>query len=128
MALTTQRRIWAHWYVLPTYELKFIMTTSKEMLSYNVSKFSFSKYSEKSHFLHKMFIAVKYLTWSHEKHNNNKNIPIYTEAALNLFINTNAQELLKEMKPELKRDLAEKMSRFLDNVFQKIPYDDWIVD
>ncbi|CAH0698802.1 unnamed protein product [Spodoptera exigua] len=50
------------------------------------------------------------------------------EAALNLFINTNAQELLKEMKPELKRDLAEKMSRFLDNVFQKIPYDDWIVD
>nr|ARD05168.1 juvenile hormone binding protein [Antheraea pernyi] len=50
------------------------------------------------------------------------------EAALNLFTNTNAQELLKEMKPELKRDLAEKMSRYLDHILQHIPYDDWIVD
>ncbi|XP_072935641.1 protein takeout [Epargyreus clarus] len=50
------------------------------------------------------------------------------QAALNLFINTNAQELLKEMKPELKRDLADKMSRFLDRILRKIPYDDWIVD
>ncbi|KAJ0181373.1 hypothetical protein K1T71_003458 [Dendrolimus kikuchii] len=50
------------------------------------------------------------------------------QAALNLFINTNAQELLKEMKPELKRDLAEKMSRFLDRILEQIPYDDWIVD
>lgn len=50
------------------------------------------------------------------------------EAALNLFINTNAQELLKEMKPELKRDLAQKMSRYLDHILQHIPYDDWIVD
>lgn len=50
------------------------------------------------------------------------------QAALNLFINTNSQELLKEMKPQLKRDLAEKMSRFLDRILEKIPYDDWIVD
>ncbi|KAI8430222.1 hypothetical protein MSG28_000566 [Choristoneura fumiferana] len=50
------------------------------------------------------------------------------EAALNLFINTNAQELLKEMKPELKRDLADKMSRFLARILDHIPYDDWIVD
>ncbi|CAH2262287.1 protein takeout [Pararge aegeria] len=50
------------------------------------------------------------------------------QAALNLFINTNAQELLKEMKPQLKRDLADKMSRFLDRILEKIPYDDWIVD
>ncbi|CAB3220993.1 unnamed protein product [Arctia plantaginis] len=50
------------------------------------------------------------------------------QAALNLFINTNAQELLKEMKPELKRDLAEKMARFLDHILQQIPYDDWVVD
>lgn len=50
------------------------------------------------------------------------------QAALNLFINTNAQELLKEMKPELKRDLAEKMSRFLDRILQQIPYDDLVVD
>lgn len=51
-----------------------------------------------------------------------------TEAALNLFINTNAQELLKEMKPDLKNDLAEKMSRFLEHILDHIPYDDWIVD
>ncbi|XP_050353611.1 protein takeout [Nymphalis io] len=50
------------------------------------------------------------------------------QAALNLFINTNAQELLKEMKPQLKRDLAEKMSGFLNRILEKIPYDDWIVD
>ncbi|XP_026323849.1 protein takeout [Hyposmocoma kahamanoa] len=50
------------------------------------------------------------------------------QAALNLFINTNAQELLKEMKPELKKDLAEKMSRFLERILDHIPYDDWIVD
>ncbi|KAI8430221.1 hypothetical protein MSG28_000565 [Choristoneura fumiferana] len=50
------------------------------------------------------------------------------QAALNLFINTNAQELLKEMKPELKRDLADKMSRFLARILDHIPYDDWIVD
>ncbi|KAJ2943921.1 hypothetical protein O0L34_g8241 [Tuta absoluta] len=50
------------------------------------------------------------------------------QAALNLFINTNAQELLKEMKPQLKRDLAEKMSRFLERILEHIPYEDWIVD
>ncbi|XP_045761245.1 protein takeout [Maniola jurtina] len=50
------------------------------------------------------------------------------QAALNLFINTNAQELLKEMKPQLKRDLAAKMSRFLERILNKVPYDDWIVD
>ncbi|GBP66848.1 Circadian clock-controlled protein [Eumeta japonica] len=50
------------------------------------------------------------------------------QAALNLFINTNAQELLKEMKPELKRDLGAKMSRFLNRILEKIPYDDWIID
>lgn len=50
------------------------------------------------------------------------------QAALNLFINTNAQELLKEMKPELKRDLAEKMSRFLDRILSQVPYDEWIVN
>ncbi|XP_041973831.1 protein takeout [Aricia agestis] len=50
------------------------------------------------------------------------------EAALNLFINTNAQELMKEMKPQLKQDLAEKMSRFLDRILAKIPYNDLVVD
>ncbi|XP_011549055.3 protein takeout isoform X2 [Plutella xylostella] len=50
------------------------------------------------------------------------------QAALNLFINTNAQELLKEMKPDLKRDLAEKMSRFLERILDTIPLDEWITD
>ncbi|RVE46851.1 hypothetical protein evm_008496 [Chilo suppressalis] len=50
------------------------------------------------------------------------------QAALNLFINSNAQELLKEMKPQLKQDLASKMSRFLERILQHIPYDEWIVD
>ncbi|XP_068629037.1 protein takeout [Battus philenor] len=50
------------------------------------------------------------------------------QAALNLFINTNAQELLKEMKPELKRDLASKMSHFLEQILEQIPYDDWVSD
>ncbi|KAG6448018.1 protein takeout [Manduca sexta] len=50
------------------------------------------------------------------------------QAALNLFINTNAQELLKEMKPELKKDLADKMSRYLERILDQIPYDDWIKD
>ncbi|XP_045542492.1 uncharacterized protein LOC106707782 [Papilio machaon] len=50
------------------------------------------------------------------------------QAALNLFINTNAQELLKEMKPELRRDLAAKMSHFLERILDQIPYDDWVKD
>lgn len=60
--------------------------------------------------------------------NNLQNSNAVLEAALNLFINTNAQELLKEMKPDLKKDLAEKMSRFLAHILDHIPYEDWIVD
>ncbi|CAH0722881.1 unnamed protein product, partial [Brenthis ino] len=48
------------------------------------------------------------------------------QAALNLFINTNSQELLKEMKPQLKGDLAEKMSRFIERILEKISYDDLV--
>ncbi|CAH0558265.1 unnamed protein product [Brassicogethes aeneus] len=49
------------------------------------------------------------------------------QAALNLFINSNGQELLKEMKPTLKKKLLILMKNFVDNLFQKIPYDSWIV-
>ncbi|KAL3282187.1 hypothetical protein HHI36_005381 [Cryptolaemus montrouzieri] len=48
------------------------------------------------------------------------------QAALNLFINSNSQELLKEMKPDLKRKLMELMRSFVDNLFENIPYDAWI--
>lgn len=49
------------------------------------------------------------------------------EAALNLFINTNAQELLKEMKPDLKKKLLSLMQNFVETLFENIPYDAWIV-
>lgn len=48
-----------------------------------------------------------------------------TEAALNLFINTNAQELLKEMKPSLRTKLTDLMTEFMDRLFEKIPIEQW---
>ncbi|XP_045505827.1 protein takeout [Colias croceus] len=71
----------------------------------------------------KLDFSVKGIQMGVENLDNSNSV---LQAALNLFINTNAQELLKEMKPALKRDLAEKMSRFLDRILAKIPYDDWI--
>ncbi|XP_050548946.1 protein takeout [Daktulosphaira vitifoliae] len=50
------------------------------------------------------------------------------EAALNLFINSNSQELLKEMKPHIKKKLMTNMKSFLDNLFSKVPYDSWIIE
>uniref|UniRef100_A0A1B6KR01 Protein takeout n=1 Tax=Graphocephala atropunctata TaxID=36148 RepID=A0A1B6KR01_9HEMI len=50
------------------------------------------------------------------------------EAALNLFINSNAQELLREMKPSIKKKLLVTMRHFIDNLFDRIPYDNWIIE
>ncbi|XP_011309504.1 protein takeout [Fopius arisanus] len=50
------------------------------------------------------------------------------QAALNLFINSNSQELLKEMKPSLRRKLIQVMTTFVENLFAKVPYDAWISD
>ena len=50
------------------------------------------------------------------------------EAALNLFINTNAQELLKEMKPSIKKHLLVTMRTFINNLFGRVPYEYWILD
>ncbi|KAL7294606.1 hypothetical protein TKK_0011912 [Trichogramma kaykai] len=50
------------------------------------------------------------------------------QAALNLFINTNSQELLKEMKPDLRRKLVQQMSSFVEKIFAQVPYDAFIVD
>lgn len=50
-----------------------------------------------------------------------QNIQQITEAALNLFINSNAQELLKEMKPALRNKLTLVMRNFIDKLFEKIP-------
>ncbi|XP_072764812.1 circadian clock-controlled protein daywake [Anoplolepis gracilipes] len=49
-------------------------------------------------------------------------------AALNLFINTNSQELLKEMKPDLRKKLVQVMATFVQNLFAQVPYDAWIAD
>lgn len=46
------------------------------------------------------------------------------EAALNLFINSNSQELLKEMKPAIKKKILILMRGFADNLFSHIPYDE----
>ncbi|TMW42178.1 hypothetical protein DOY81_012742, partial [Sarcophaga bullata] len=48
------------------------------------------------------------------------------QAALNLFINSNAQELLKEMKPALRSKLTLVIRNFMDRLFAKIPLEDWI--
>lgn len=49
-------------------------------------------------------------------------------AALNLFINSNSQELLKEMKPDLRRKLVQVMTSFVEKLFAQVPYDAWITD
>ncbi|CAH1975487.1 unnamed protein product [Acanthoscelides obtectus] len=48
------------------------------------------------------------------------------QAALNLFINSNSQELLKEMKPHLKKKLLVLMKNFADNLFSTVPYDSFV--
>ncbi|XP_012349713.1 uncharacterized protein LOC105737078, partial [Apis florea] len=53
---------------------------------------------------------------------------IIVMAALNLFINTNSQELLKEMKPDLRRKLVQVMTTFVERIFAQVPYDAWIID
>ncbi|XP_015523632.1 protein takeout [Neodiprion pinetum] len=50
------------------------------------------------------------------------------QAALNLFINSNSQELLKEMKPDLRRKLVQVMTAFVEKLFDQVPYDAWIED
>ncbi|KAF7387181.1 hypothetical protein HZH68_012858 [Vespula germanica] len=50
------------------------------------------------------------------------------QAALNLFINSNSQELLKEMKPDLRRKLVQVMSGFVEKLFAQVPYDAWITE
>ncbi|KAH1013732.1 protein takeout isoform X1 [Dendroctonus ponderosae] len=50
------------------------------------------------------------------------------QAALNLFINSNAQELLKEMKPHLKKKLLVLMSDFVTHIFQSVPYSQFLVE
>lgn len=56
------------------------------------------------------------------------NIPFYSfsEAALNLFINSNAQELLKEMKPALRNKLNTVLHTFIDHLFERIPLEHFL--
>ncbi|XP_060518414.1 uncharacterized protein LOC132697138 [Cylas formicarius] len=50
------------------------------------------------------------------------------QAALNLFINSNSQELLKEMKPHLKKKLLAIMRDFVGNVLSEVPYEAFIAE
>lgn len=50
----------------------------------------------------------------------------FAEAALNLFINSNAQDLLKEMKPALREKLTLVLRNFIDKLFEKIPLEQFI--
>lgn len=50
-----------------------------------------------------------------------------SEAALNLFINSNAQDLLKEMKPALRAKLTTVMHSFIDRLFERIPLEHFLV-
>ncbi|XP_071455445.1 protein takeout [Hetaerina americana] len=58
-------------------------------------------------------------------HNGNQVI----EAAMNLFINTNAQELMMEMKPTLKKKFEAILTNFLESkVLSKIPLEVFFTD
>nr|XP_023025369.1 uncharacterized protein LOC111513398 [Leptinotarsa decemlineata] len=48
------------------------------------------------------------------------------EAALNLFINSNSQELLREMKPHVKKKLLILIRDFADKLFNYVPYDEFL--
>jgi hypothetical protein len=50
----------------------------------------------------------------------------FSAAAMNLFINANAKELLHEMKPDLRRKLALLMRRFIEAQFADIPLNNWV--
>ncbi|XP_055384414.1 uncharacterized protein LOC129614053 [Condylostylus longicornis] len=47
------------------------------------------------------------------------------KAALNLFINSNSQELLKEMKPALRSKLTAVIGQFMNRLLDKIPLEQW---
>ena len=72
----------------------------------------------------KMDFSVKDIKMGIKSHQDNAII----EAALNLFINTNGQELLKEMKPSIKKHLLVTMRTFINNLFGRVPYEYWILD
>lgn len=57
-----------------------------------------------------------------------KYILFFIETALNYFINSNSQDLLKEMKPDLRRKLVQVMTAFVEKLFAQVPYDAWITD
>ncbi|XP_055374502.1 circadian clock-controlled protein daywake-like [Condylostylus longicornis] len=46
--------------------------------------------------------------------------------AINQFLNVNAQELVKEMKPAASRSIAKLFQKILNNAFSKIGMDDWL--
>ncbi|XP_055715245.1 protein takeout [Phlebotomus papatasi] len=72
----------------------------------------------------KMDFSVKEINMGVENIANGNSI---IQAALNLFINSNSQELLKEMKPALRAKLTTVLHNFMDKLFERIPLEYWIV-
>ncbi|XP_001663472.2 protein takeout [Aedes aegypti] len=71
----------------------------------------------------KMDFSVKDIKMGVENVSNQNAI---IHAAMNLFINTNAQELLKEMKPQLRSKLTEHLHDFMQRLFDRIPFEYWL--
>ncbi|KAL1380358.1 hypothetical protein pipiens_003587 [Culex pipiens pipiens] len=71
----------------------------------------------------KMDFSVKDIKMGVENISNSNAI---LHAAMNLFINTNAQELLKEMKPQLRTKLTEHLHNFMQVLFDRIPLEYWL--
>lgn len=73
----------------------------------------------------KMDFSVKDIKMGIENLHNGNTV---LQAALNLFINSNAQELLQEMKPDIKKKMIIKTTNFTNKLFAKIPYDMWMLE
>ncbi|XP_058823762.1 uncharacterized protein LOC131684689 [Topomyia yanbarensis] len=71
----------------------------------------------------KMDFSVKEIKMGVENDSNQNPI---IHAAMNLFINSNAQELLKEMKPQLRVKLTEHLHSFMQQLFDRIPVEHWL--
>ncbi|KDR14113.1 protein takeout isoform X2 [Zootermopsis nevadensis] len=72
----------------------------------------------------KMDFSVKDIKMGIENLHNGNTV---LQAALNLFINSNAQGLLQEMKPDIKKKMVQKTRNFVNNLFSRIPYDMWML-
>lgn len=48
--------------------------------------------------------------------------------AINNFLNTNANELVQEMRPAASASIAKLFKNILNKAFSRIPMDQWLLD